>query len=100
MQQAEIGYQNAVLAALADVENALSAGRREKERDEQLRAAEAQNRDAVDLTRELYSKGLGDYLAVLDAQRELLALQQQLAQSQTSLLLDTVALYKALGGGW
>jgi NodT family efflux transporter outer membrane factor (OMF) lipoprotein len=100
LQQAEIGYQNAVLAALADVENALSAGRREKERDEQLRAAEAQNRDAVDLTRELYSKGLGDYLAVLDAQRELLALQQQLAQSQTSLLLDTVALYKALGGGW
>jgi NodT family efflux transporter outer membrane factor (OMF) lipoprotein len=92
--------QETVLGALAEVENALSASRREKEREEQLQAAEVQNRDAVCLTRELYSKGLGDYLAVLDAQRELQSTQQQLAQSQTALLLDTVALYKALGGGW
>ena len=76
LQQAEIAYQNPVLAALGDVENALSAGRREKEREEQLRAAEDQNCDAVALTHELYSKGLGDYLAVLAAQRKLLTLQQ------------------------
>jgi outer membrane protein TolC len=37
---------------------------------------------------------------VLDAQRQLLATQQQLAQSETAVLLDFVALYKALGGGW
>jgi outer membrane protein TolC len=54
----------------------------------------------VGLTRELYSKGLGDYLAVLDSQRELLNTQQQLAQSETAVLVDFVALYKALGGGW
>jgi outer membrane protein TolC len=100
LEEAEIAYQQTVLSALAEVENALSASSREKERKDQLRAAERQNRDAVSLTRELYSKGLGDYLAVLDAQRELLSTQQQLAQSQTALLVDTIALYKALGGGW
>jgi NodT family efflux transporter outer membrane factor (OMF) lipoprotein len=100
LEETEIAYQQTVLSALAEVENALSASAREKEREDQLRAAEGQNRDAVSLTRELYSKGLGDYLAVLDAQRELLSTQQQLAQSQTALLLDTIALYKALGGGW
>ena len=100
LRQAQTGYESAVLRALADVENALSATRREKERLEHLLAAEGQNRDAVSLTRELYSKGLGDYLAVLDAQRQSLATQQELAQSQTAVLLDMVALYKALGGGW
>ncbi|HMG35503.1 MAG TPA: TolC family protein, partial [Blastocatellia bacterium] len=63
-------------------------------------AAEVQNRDAVNLTREIYSKGLGDYLSVLDAQRELLAVQRQLAQSETTVLLDWISLYKAMGGGW
>jgi NodT family efflux transporter outer membrane factor (OMF) lipoprotein len=100
LDQVQVAYENTVLQALADVENALSAARRDKERVEQLRAAEGQNRDAAGLTRELYSKGLGDYLAVIDAQRQLLAAQQQLAQSETSVLLDFVALYKALGGGW
>jgi NodT family efflux transporter outer membrane factor (OMF) lipoprotein len=100
LDQSQVALENAVLQALADVENALSAARREKERAEQLRAAEDQNRDAVGLTRELYSKGLGDYLAVLDAQRQLLTTQQQLALSETAVLLDFVALYKALGGGW
>jgi NodT family efflux transporter outer membrane factor (OMF) lipoprotein len=100
LEEAEIAYQQTVLSALAEVENALSASSRENEREDLLREAERQNRDAVSLTRELYSKGLGDYLAVLDAQRELLSTQQQLAQSQTALLVDTIALYKALGGGW
>jgi outer membrane protein TolC len=100
LDQAQVAYESSVLRALADVENALSAVRHEKERGEQLRAAEGQNRDASSLTRELYSKGLGDYLAVIDAQRQLLATQQQLSQSETSVLLDFVAVYKALGGGW
>ncbi len=100
LEQATLHYENAVLNALADVENALSDLVCEKERAEQLRAAEVHNRDAVDLTRELYSKGLGDYLAVLDAQRELLATERQLAQSETKVLLDWISLYKAMGGGW
>jgi len=100
LEQATLRYENAVLNALADVENALSNLRRDTERVEQLHAAEVRNRDAVGLTLELYSKGLGDYLAVLDAQRELLANQQELAQSETTRLVDLIGLYKAMGGGW
>jgi outer membrane protein, multidrug efflux system len=100
LEQATLHYENTVLNALTDVENALSDLSRERERAEQLQAAEVHNRDAVSLTRELYSKGLGDYLAVLDAQRELLAVQRQLAQSETAVLLDWISLYKAMGGGW
>ena len=100
LEQTTLRYENAVLNALRDVETALSDLSREKERAEQLHAAEVQNHDAVNLTREIYSKGLGDYLSVLDAQRELLAVQRQLAQSETTVLLDWITLYKAMGGGW
>lgn len=100
LEQATVHYETAVLNALSDVENALGDLGREKERADRLRASEVQNRDAVSLTRELYSKGLGDYLAVLDAQRELLTAQRQLAQSETAVLLDWISLYKVMGGGW
>ncbi len=98
--EAVSGYEAAVLRAQAEVEDALSARRREQTRQEALRIAEARNRDAAGLTGELYSKGLGDYLAVLDSLRELLSVQQQLVQSQTNAALDVVTLYKSLGGGW
>jgi outer membrane protein, multidrug efflux system len=97
LEQVTLHFENTILNALTDVESALSDLGREKEREEQLHTAEVQNRDAVSLTRELYSKGLGDYLAVLDAQRELLATQRQLAQSETKVLLDWISLYKAMG---
>jgi multidrug efflux system outer membrane protein len=100
LEQTTLQYESAVLDALADVEDRLSGVRRETERGEQLRAAEALNRVAASLTRELYAKGLGDYLAVLDAQRELLATQQKLTEAETARLIDLVALYKAMGGGW
>ena len=99
-QQANLRYEASVLNALAEVEDALGDLQREEMRKDQLRSAEAQNREAVSLTRELYSKGLGDYLAVLDAQRELLATETQLAQSETGVLLDLIRLYKSMGGGW
>jgi outer membrane protein, multidrug efflux system len=98
--EAASGYEAAVLRAQAEVEDALSALRREQTRQEALRVAEARDRDASGLTVELYSKGLGDYLSVLDSQRELLSVQQQLALSQTNAALDVVTLYKSLGGGW
>jgi NodT family efflux transporter outer membrane factor (OMF) lipoprotein len=99
-EQANLRYEASVLSALAEVENALGDLRREGVRENELDAAEGHNRDSVNLTRELYSKGLGDYLQVLDAQRELLATQHQLAESQTDVLVDLIRLYKAVGGGW
>ena len=52
------------------------------------------------LAKARYSNGIDSFLNVLDAERQLLELQDQLAQSKTETGLALVALYKALGGGW
>jgi outer membrane protein, multidrug efflux system len=58
------------------------------------------NRRAVSLSNELYLRGLGDFLHVLDSQRLLFSSQSYLAQSEATVSTDVVMLYKALGGGW
>jgi outer membrane protein, multidrug efflux system len=93
-------FDQTVLLALEDVENALVAGAKEKERFTSLGQAVAANRRALELARQLYDKGLGEFLNVLDAERSLYQSEDALAQSQTALTVNAIALYKALGGGW
>ena len=99
-QQAFLTYRQTILTALEDVENAIVAYTRERSRRETLVAEVASNQRAVELATALYSRGLSDFLDVLDAQRNLLQAQNDLAQSETSVSTDLVALHKALGGGW
>lgn len=99
-QEAALGYQKTVLQAWHDVDNALTAYRTEQARRDQLVQAEAQNRRALDLAQSRYQQGVADFLQVLVAQTNLLATQQQLAQSTTNVSTDLVALYESLGGGW
>jgi NodT family efflux transporter outer membrane factor (OMF) lipoprotein len=100
VQEAQARYEGTMLTALEDVENALSNYAREEERRAKLASAADASRTAVELARELYSRGLADFLSVLDAQRQQYAAEDELAQSQTAIVTDVVALYKALGGGW
>jgi multidrug efflux system outer membrane protein len=93
-------YAQTVLTALEDVENALVAYSRERDRHTQLADAVAANRRAVELSNELYRTGLGNFLNVLDSERALLSSQNDLAQSEAAVSTDVVALHKALGGGW
>jgi outer membrane protein TolC len=58
------------------------------------------NQEALQLSSETYRAGLTDFLSVLDAERELYANEDLLAQSRTTQAVNLVALYKALGGGW
>jgi len=51
----------------------------------------------VELAQELYDRGLGDFLSVLDAQRQQLQIERELAASRTAVLRSTVALYRSLG---
>ena len=55
---------------------------------------------ALELAQVQYTAGLADFLTVLDAERELYITQDQAAQSSTAVVVDAVALNKALGGGW
>jgi len=77
-EQALIQYESTVLSALEEVENALVAY----------------------AAQDIYQAGLVDFNNVLDAQRALLIIQDQLAQSEGAVTSNLVRLYKALGGGW
>lgn len=99
-KEAAITYQQTVLTALHEVENALTAYRAEQARRQQLIDAVTENRQALDLAKARYAQGVAGFLDVLDAQRALLATQLQLSDSTTTVSNNLVALYKALGGGW
>ncbi|MEN6600795.1 MAG: TolC family protein, partial [Bryobacteraceae bacterium] len=100
LDQRLISYESTVLGALQDVEDALSDFAKEQVRRKSLAEAATSAEQALTLSRSLYSAGLKDFLTVLDAQRSLLSLQTQLAQSDASITANLVRLYKALGGGW
>jgi outer membrane protein TolC len=68
-------------------------------RRDKLAEAVKANRQAVALANELYTRGLSDFLNVLESQRSLFASQIDLVQSEATVSADAVALYKALGGG-
>ncbi|HEX4054889.1 MAG TPA: efflux transporter outer membrane subunit [Tepidisphaeraceae bacterium] len=99
-RQAATSYESAVLNAMREVEDSLASYRTEQLRRKSLADAVDESRQAADLARQQYEKGVVDFLEVLDAQRTLLEAQDVLAQSDSAISLDLVSLYKALGGGW
>jgi NodT family efflux transporter outer membrane factor (OMF) lipoprotein len=72
-EQTLIAYQQTVLTALQEVENALIASTKEEEHRVELSRAVTYNLKAVDLATRLYTQGQTDFLNVLDAQRSLLS---------------------------
>ncbi len=99
-EEALLAYQKTILTALEEVENALLAYSKERERRQALLEAVAANRRGVDLATRLYVQGETDFLHVLDAERSLYASEDALAQSERNLSANLVTLFKALGGGW
>lgn len=99
-EQFLIGYESAVLGALEEVENGLTAYAQEQLRREELANAVTAAKRAEELARDRYTAGLVDFTDVLDAQRSLLTFQDQLATSRGTVTTNLIALYKALGGGW
>ncbi len=99
-EQALDAYQQIVLTALEDAENALTAYAKEQVRRESLSQSVQANQQALELSTQLYQSGLADFLHVLDSERSLYAAQDALVQSDQTVSLNLVQLYKALGGGW
>jgi NodT family efflux transporter outer membrane factor (OMF) lipoprotein len=98
--QAVAQYEQTVLRSLEEVENALVAYRKEYVRRESLARAVASSQRSVQLSQQLYQRGLTDFLNVLDAQRALYQNEDLLVQSESNVSANAVALFKALGGGW
>jgi NodT family efflux transporter outer membrane factor (OMF) lipoprotein len=97
LDQAVHSFEEDVLAAFEETENAFVARDRAEQRQHELDNGLTAARRTVELSRELYVRGLGDFLSVLDAQRQQFAIERDLAASNASVMRATVALYKALG---
>jgi len=93
-------YRKAVLSALWDVELALSAIEHLERQESAQKLSVEQGEQALSGAQARYQAGSGDFLAVLDAQRSLVTVQEQLSQYQLARLQAAVGLCKALGGGW
>jgi outer membrane protein, multidrug efflux system len=94
------GYRKAILTAFSDVEQALAATSRLAQRESLQTQVQGRAQEALRLAEVRYREGADDLLSVLDAQRTLFDAQDQLAQIRRDRLSSSVALYKALGGGW
>ncbi|MEO7403931.1 MAG: TolC family protein [Burkholderiales bacterium] len=93
-------YEQTISRALEETEGALVAYTLSRTRQGALERAARASEQAVKLSRLRFEAGASDFLAVLDAERRLLADQTALASSETSTATALVAVYKALGGGW
>lgn len=93
-------YEQTVLNALEETENALVQYNRQREEREILAQASQASQRAHELAHLRFQEGVADFLTVLDAEQRLLQDQQRLALSETQTATALVALYKALGGGW
>lgn len=99
-EQAQIAYEQTVLTALQEVENALVALARNQERVEALVTATDSARVAAELAQQRYRAGLIDFQSVLDTERTLLSSEDSLASAREFAVQSLIRLYKALGGGW
>ncbi len=99
-QQALVNYQNTVLLAAQEVENALVAYLQAQDQTTFLTQSVKAAKRAVDLSLIQYREGAVDYTRVLNALQSLVQEQDRLTQSRGSIPTDLIALFKALGGGW
>ena len=93
-------YEGAVLNAVAEVRDALTANSQERERNSALKQGVISARNALKVADDQYRNGLTNFNNVIDAQRALLLLEEQQAISEGQMTSNIVRLFKALGGGW
>lgn len=99
-EQARLVYAQAVLVALREISDTLTALAKLRDAETRQDSAVKALAEAVDHAIDRYDQGLASYYEVLEAQQELYPAQSTLAQIRRNRLLAYAQLYKALGGGW
>ena len=100
LREAVALYQQTVLNAFKDVEDALANNYATAQRLEQLAATAEATGATLRLSTDRYLAGLDDYLPVLTAQRTDFETRSNLLAAQRQLLVDRISLARALGGSW
>jgi multidrug efflux system outer membrane protein len=99
-RQALAQYEQTILVAFREVEDALVGVSTTREQAEAQERQVNALRSALHLANVRYKGGLANYLDVLIAQRSLFDAELSLAATHRLHLVSVVQLYKALGGGW
>ncbi len=99
-QQAVVNYENAVLLANQEVEDALIEFLRARQRFAALQRAVRATERSVELALTQYRDGAVDFNRVFSLQESLVIQQDNLANTQGDIAISLIRVYKALGGGW
>jgi len=99
-QQTLVAYEDIVLKAAREAEDALIAFLKAQQRAAALQRSVDAAKRAVDLSFIQYREGAENFQRVLDAQTRLLDERNSLAGTRSEIAFNLIALYKALGGGW
>ena len=99
-QQAVAAYEKAVQSAYGDAERGLTTTEADGRRVKLLDSATQRARFAYDAAQKGYDLGLIDLTSVIQAEQTWRATRSNDTSAKTSALVDTVATFKALGGGW
>lgn len=99
-QEALVNYVDTVLRAAQEVEDGIAGFEHEQEAERFAQNAVTAAQLGVKLALVQYREGASNYTRVLDTQRALLSSQNGFAKTQSQVVVDLIALYKALGGGW
>jgi multidrug efflux system outer membrane protein len=100
LDEAVGSYRQSVLVAFAEVEDNLAGLRVLAGQSAEIEQALVSARRSADLARKLYDAGRSSYLDLLDAQRNLAIVERNAVQLRGERAVTTVALIRALGGGW
>jgi NodT family efflux transporter outer membrane factor (OMF) lipoprotein len=98
--EALVNYKRMIVSAVEEVENALNSYSAEQDRLQNLSDALTASQRAVTLANERYDRGLTDFLNVTHAERQLYEIQDQYAIAREDVIVQYIAIYKSLGGGW
>lgn len=99
-EQALHNYELTVLTAMKEVNDSLVAYHEQRNKLNAVKRSVKASRETLDMALRLYKDGLTDFQNVLDAQRSLLTVEDNLDVAIGNTSIQLVKLYKALGGGW
>lgn len=99
-QELIVNYQQTVLKAYAEVEDALTAFLKAKQQALYLSRSVEASRKASRIALAQYEDGTTDFTRVLNTQTALLRSEQRLAAVRADVVTNLIAVYKGLGGGW
>jgi NodT family efflux transporter outer membrane factor (OMF) lipoprotein len=99
-EESVVNYQNAVLAAHQEVEDAIISFVEAKQRLEQLRQSASAVAESVETVRLQYKEGKADFGRVFVLESTLVQRQDELVSVEAEVSISLVKIYKGLGGGW